>query len=130
MKKPFAPPCGSGRTDDETAEAVVTRTLAEWGMTALRDDDCGYTWMVIGYDQSSQGFLETPAETYTEPYIVLHLSSDDAEITVSRAPASGDMWHVRTGDGTGDEHMLLTRPVDQLDECVEAIAEWITTPQM
>jgi len=116
-----------GTDNDVTAEAAATRALAAWGITAHRDDDAGNTWLVIGYDQTRQGFPRMLAG----PYVVLYLYSDadEEEITVTRAPVSGDLWHVLAGDGTGAERELMTRPADQLAECVAAIADWITTPQ-
>ncbi|MER6744978.1 hypothetical protein ABT394_29840, partial [Streptomyces halstedii] len=113
---------------DETAESIVIQALAEWGIAAHRDDDAGNTWLAIGHDQTRAGFPHMLAE----PYVVLYLynDTDEEEITVTRAPADGDVWDVVRGDGTGAECTLLTRPADQLTACVEAIADWITTPQV
>ncbi|MGC9478840.1 hypothetical protein ACP4I1_32455 [Streptomyces sp. WG4] len=116
------------KTDEaETAEAAATRALAEWGITAHRDDDAGNTWLVVGYDQTRQGFPDMLAAPYAVLYY--YTGPDGEEITVDRAPATGYDWHVLTGDGTGAERTLLERPADQLAACVEAIAEWVTTPQ-
>ncbi|MFF8287438.1 hypothetical protein ACF06W_32625 [Streptomyces albus] len=110
----------------ETAETIATNALAEWGITAHRDDDAGNTWLVVGRDQTRRGFPRMLAE----PYVVLYLYSDtdEEEITVDRAPATGDEWTVLAGDGTGAERELITRPADQFAECVEAIADWVTDP--
>ncbi|QDN84377.1 hypothetical protein [Streptomyces sp. RLB3-6] len=115
-------------TEGETAEALATRAFAEWGIAAHRDEDAGNTWLVVGYDQTRQGFPRVLAE----PYAVLYLYSDtdEEEITVDRAPVKGDEWTVFVGDGTGAECERMTGPADQLAECVEVIAEWITTPQV
>ncbi|MGW2109919.1 hypothetical protein [Streptomyces sp. NPDC001948] len=125
-----APQAASTADEDETAEAIATCALAEWGITAHRDGVARNTttWLVIGHNQARAGFPRMIAE----PYVVLYLysDSDDEEITVTRAPADGDVWDVVRGDGTGAECSLLTRPVDQLAACVEAIADWITTPQI
>ncbi|MGW1037529.1 hypothetical protein [Streptomyces antibioticus] len=127
------PPAAPEKADEaDTAEAVVTRALAEWGITAHRDEESMIggdrnTWLVIGHDQNRPGFPRMLAA----PYVVLYLYTgpEDEEITVTRAPADGDVWDVVRGDGTGAECTLLTRPVDQLAACVEAIADWLTTPQ-
>jgi hypothetical protein len=111
----------------ETAEAAAIRALATWGITAHRDDDAGNTWLVIGCDQSHRD----SSCMYAGPYAVLYLYAgpdDEDEATVSRAPKSDDTWHVLVGDGGGAERTLLTCPPDQLGECVDAVAEWITTP--
>jgi hypothetical protein len=113
--------------DTETAQTIATRLLAAWGITAHCDEDAGNTWLVVGYDQNRQDFPRMLAA----PYAVLYLynDTDGEQITVTRPPGSGDDWRVLAGDGTGAERELMTRPADQLAECVEAIADWITTPQ-
>ncbi|MFE2684528.1 hypothetical protein [Streptomyces mirabilis] len=117
----------------ETAETVAARALAAWGITAHRDEESMIggdrnTWLVVGHNQTRKGFPRMLAE----PYVVLYLYSntDEEEITVDRAPATGDEWTVLAGDGTGAERELMTRPADQFADCAEAIAEWITAPQV
>ncbi|MFF0170257.1 hypothetical protein [Streptomyces prasinus] len=103
----------------------ATQALAEWGITAHPNDDAGNTWLVIGRDQTRPGFPHMLAE----PYVVLYLHNNaDDEITVTRLPIDGDHWHVIAGDNISAERTLMTRPADQLAECVEAIAEWVTNP--
>ncbi|MCX4411648.1 hypothetical protein OG840_61905 [Streptomyces sp. NBC_01764] len=123
QEAPYAP---------ETAETIATRALAEWGITAHQDDESMIggdrnTWLVVGYDQTRKGFPRMLAE----PYVVLYLygDTDEEEITVDRAPATGDEWTVLVGDGTGVERELITCPADQFADCVEAIADWLTDPQ-
>lgn len=113
-----------------TAEIRATRALAERGITAHRDHDAGNTWLVIARDQAHRGVPDLP----TKPYAVLYLhneSSDDGgeEISVTRAPMTGDHWRVLTSDGTGPERELVTLPADQLTACIDAITAWMTTPQ-
>ncbi|NGO40602.1 hypothetical protein [Streptomyces ureilyticus] len=111
--------------EDETGETIATQALAAWGITAHPDDDAGNTWLVIGHDQTRRGFPRMLAG----PYIVLYLYREaPEEITITRAPARGDEWHVIAGDGTGAERTLIERPAGQLTECVEAVAEWVTNP--
>jgi hypothetical protein len=123
-------PDPTGEADDATAETSATRALAEWDITAHRDDDAGNTRLVIARDQTHQGFPNMLAEPYAVLYLYNEASDDgEEEITVNRAPVTGDHWRVLTGDGTGAEQELLTLPADQLPTCVEAIAEWVTDPQ-
>ncbi|MFJ8896735.1 hypothetical protein ACIRCZ_19290 [Leifsonia sp. NPDC102414] len=112
----------------ETAETIATRALTERDITVHRDDDAGNTWLVIGHNQTRKGFPRMLAE----PYVVLYLYSDadEEEITVERAPQSGDEWTVLAGDGTGAERELMTRPADQFADCVEAITAWLAAPQV
>jgi len=112
----------------ETAETIATRAFTERGITVHRDDDAGNTWLVIGHNQTRKGFPRMLAE----PYVVLYLYSDadEEEITVERAPQSGDEWTVLAGDGTGAERELMTRPADQFADCVEAITAWLAAPQV
>ncbi|ORT54613.1 hypothetical protein [Streptomyces sp. CB03238] len=119
QEPPYAP---------ETAETIATRALTERGITVHRDDDAGNTWLVVGHNQTRKGFPRMLAE----PYVVLYLYSDadDEEITVSRAPETGDEWTVLAGDGTGAERELMTRPADQFADCVEVITAWLATPQV
>ncbi|MFD4412416.1 hypothetical protein [Streptomyces sp. NPDC058475] len=127
-----APWQSPGKTDEaEKAEAIAISALAEWGITAHQDEESMIggdrnTWLVVGYDQTRKGFPRMLAE----PYVVLYLYSDtdEEEITVDRAPASGDEWTVLVGDSTGAEYELITRPADRFAECVEAIADWVTNP--
>jgi hypothetical protein len=125
-----APEATGEKDEDETAETIATRALAAWGITAHLDEEsmiggARNTWLVVGYDQTRRGFPRMLAG----PYIVLYLYREaPEEITVSRAPVSGDEWVVIAGDGTGAERELMTRPADQFAECVEAIAEWVTNP--
>ncbi|MFC7887239.1 hypothetical protein ACFUVV_35885 [Streptomyces sp. NPDC057376] len=122
QEAPYAP------EKPETAEAIASRALTERGITAHRDDDAGNTWLVIGHNQTRKGFPRMLAE----PYVVLYLYSDadDEEITVDRAPATGDEWTVLAGDGTGAEREVITRPADQFADCVEAITAWLAAPQV
>ncbi|MFJ3183882.1 hypothetical protein ACIPJN_36605 [Streptomyces sp. NPDC086796] len=130
------PPTAPEETaESDTAEAVATRALAEWGITAHRDEESliggdRNTWLVIGHDQNRPGFPRMLAEPYVVLYLAADSEDDDEEITVTRAPADGDVWDVVRGDGTGAERTLMTRPVDQLAACVEAIADWLTAPQV
>ncbi|MFC1435322.1 hypothetical protein ACEZDB_32250 [Streptacidiphilus sp. N1-3] len=116
----------------ETAATTATRALAAWGITAHADEESMIggdrnTWLIVGYNQTRNSF----PDMHTEPYAVLYLYNDtdeEEELTIDRAPRPGDCWYVHVGDGTGHERLLLTCPADQLDECVDAVAEWITTP--
>ncbi|MFF4173648.1 hypothetical protein [Streptomyces sp. NPDC001744] len=120
----------AGTDEDDTAEAIATRALDEWGITAHRDDDAGNTWLAIGHDQTRAGFPRMLAEPYVVLYLYTDSDGEDEEITVTRAPADGDVWDVVRGDGTGAECAVMTRPADQLAACVEAIADWLTMPQI
>ncbi|MFD0253683.1 hypothetical protein ACFVGX_22515 [Streptomyces sp. NPDC127113] len=122
-----APGEGPAKADEaEKAEAIAVRALAEWGITAHQDEDAGNTWLAIGYDQTRKGF----PRMLSEPYVVLYLYSDtdEEEITVDRAPVTGDEWTVLAWNGSGPERELITRPADRFAECVEAIADWVTSP--
>ncbi|GAB2718141.1 hypothetical protein [Kitasatospora kifunensis] len=116
----------------ETAEAVVTRALAEWGITAHDDEESMIggdrnSWLVVAHDQGNPAF---PSMLDGDPYVVVFLySEDEDEITVDRAPRPGDVWHVAVGDGTGRECTLPPRPAEQLGACIEDIAEWVTAPR-
>lgn len=130
-------PEGDGSEPDSTSEAgepsaetSATRALAAWGITAHRDDDAGNTWLVIAHDQTSQSFPNMLADPYAVLYLYNEASDDgEEEITVTRAPMTGDHWRVLTGDGTGTERDLVTLPADQLPACAEAIAAWVTDPR-
>lgn len=123
-REPAAPKTVA-ETDEAAAGAIAVRALAAWGITAHPDGDCGKTWLAIGRDQSRRGFPRMLAQ----PYIVLHLRNEAREeITVTRPLVTGDRWEVVTGCGFDAERTLMTRPADQLAECVEAIAEWVTSP--
>ncbi|MEU6071894.1 hypothetical protein ABZ864_47625 [Streptomyces sp. NPDC047082] len=125
-----APKTTSESGESETAETIATRALAAWGITPHADDEpliggTRNTWLVIGYDQLRPGF----PHMLDDPYIVLYLYREEPEeITVTRAPANGDHWHVIVGDVNGAERELMTRPADQLPDCVQAIADWVTNP--
>ncbi|MEU1312604.1 hypothetical protein ABZ419_27445 [Streptomyces cinnamoneus] len=122
----LAPQPPGAADGDEPAGVIAARALAAWGITADRDGDDGDTWLDISHDQSDEG---TPSMV-SEPYAVLYLSNGFRdEVTVTRPPASGDTWHVFVGDGSGVEHTLMTRPADQLADCVMAIADWLTSPE-
>jgi hypothetical protein len=116
----------------ETAATAATRALAAWGIAAHPDEESMIggdrnSWLIVGYNQTCRSF----PNIHTEPYAVLYLYNDtdeEEELTIDRAPRPGDCWYVHAGDGTGHERLLLTCPADQLDECVDAVAEWITTP--
>ncbi|MFE4582893.1 hypothetical protein [Streptomyces chartreusis] len=124
--------CGGSAPEEgvgENAEQLARRALAEWGITARLEDDplldgAGNAWLVIPHDQATVGMIEGP-------YMVLALyNSDDDELPMDQRPPvrTGDQWRVDIGDGTGAEKALMDRPVEQLAECIEAIAEWVTTP--
>ncbi|MFF3256479.1 hypothetical protein ACFYWP_37110 [Actinacidiphila glaucinigra] len=111
-----------------TVGLQATCALEKWGISAHHDDDAGNTWLVIGRNQDADGFPEM-----NEPYIVFYLYDDATdEITVERPVWPMDDPHgilrVIVGDGSGSEWQLMERPAAQLDQCVEAIAEWCTDP--
>ncbi len=109
----------------ETARQKAVQALTEWGITAHDDEDAGRSWLIIGWDQSAARFPHMLAE----PYMVLYLYNDaDDDLTITRPPVQGDRWHVVAGDGTGVERTLTTYQAGHLDECVTAIAEWVTDP--
>lgn len=111
-----------GETDgNEAADVLAARALAAWGITADCDGDAGGTWLDISRDQGAPSMV-------SESYVVLYLFNEaQDETTVTRPPAQGDHWRVVVCDDTG-ERTLMTRPVDQLDECAAAIAAWVTDP--
>ncbi|MCZ1021461.1 hypothetical protein [Streptomyces noursei] len=103
---------------------IASQAFAARGLTPYADADAGNTWLVIGPDKAFPG--------EGVPYGVLFVYNDaDDEITVDRAPVSGsDVWRVAAGDGNGTEWDLMTRPISQLADCVEAISTWLATPQV
>ncbi|MEU6070512.1 hypothetical protein ABZ864_40245 [Streptomyces sp. NPDC047082] len=111
----------------ETAEQLAIKALAKRGITAHPDHVAGNTWLVIGRDQTTSEFPDME----NEQYIVLSVYNDDEdEWTIDRPPVCpADQWRVDVVDGTGAERTLMTRPADQLAECVAAIADWLTSAQ-
>ncbi|WP_033356004.1 hypothetical protein [Kitasatospora aureofaciens] len=117
----------------ESARTIVTRALAERGITAYEDGESMIeggrnSWLIVGYDQTRKGF---PISA-DEPYIVLYLyaeTTEDEEVTVARAPRTGDRWHLLAADATGNERPLMTPMAFRLAEVIEAIAEWVTGPR-
>jgi hypothetical protein len=122
----FAPEVPSGAVEEVTAGNLATRALAAWGMTVHADEDAGNSWLVIPWDQPSGVF---PGEG--EPHAVLYLYDDcyPDEVMVDRTPGPWDQWRVMVADATGCERHLITRPLGRLSACVEAVADWATTPQ-
>lgn len=116
-----APEEGAG----ENAEQLARKALTGQGITAHLDDEPGNAWLVIGSDQKANGFPDQE----NKPYILLSVYNDtDGEWTLDRPPARpGDEWQVMTGDGNGTESTLMTRRADRLDDCAEAIANWLTS---
>ncbi|MFF3959171.1 hypothetical protein ACFYY1_39155 [Streptomyces sp. NPDC001890] len=124
-------PDPTSKADDRpTAETSAKRALAEQGITTHHDDDAGNTWLVIAHDQTRPDSPNKPGDPYAVLYLYNEASDDgEEEITVTRAPMTGDHWHVLTCDGTGTERELITLPADQLPACVEAITAWVTDPR-
>jgi hypothetical protein len=110
----------------ETAEQLAIKALAERGLSAHRDGDAGNLWLVVG--RLATGGIP---DLQSKPYITLGLYNDgDDEWRMDRPPVRpADEWHVVTGDGTGDEETLTTRPAAQLADCVEVIFNWLTKPR-
>lgn len=111
----------------ETGEQLARTALAKRGITAHREGDGESTWLVIGTDPSKDS---APDEEH-EPYILLVITNEpDNEWTVNRPPARPhDKWQTVIGDGTGAERDLIPpQPADRLEECVAAIADWLTGP--
>ncbi|MBT2394372.1 hypothetical protein J7E87_34485 [Streptomyces sp. ISL-1] len=49
---------------------------------------------------------------------------------MDRPPAGpSDHWCATAVHSNGVQLPLITRPIGQLDDCVEAIADWLTSPQ-
>jgi hypothetical protein len=112
----------------DTAEHIATQALAAWGLSAHTDDDAGNSWLVISLPQSTDAFPSTGV-----PHVVLYVFdpfSDEDEVMVDRAPTGPrDHWCAVSVDSKGAQHSLMTRPVAQLTGLVDAIADWLTSPQ-
>ncbi|MFE0453104.1 hypothetical protein ACFW2D_17825 [Streptomyces sp. NPDC058914] len=109
----------------ESAEQLAIKAFAEWGLAVHPDEDAGNTWLVVGHPATGA----IPGDD--EPYILLGLYNwDDDEWVMDRPPVRpGDEWHVVTGDATGVEKTLTTRPAAQLADCIETIVDWLTAPR-
>ncbi|WP_228983489.1 hypothetical protein [Streptomyces sp. DH12] len=115
-----APEGGPGARAEQLARAA----LAEWGITAQLDECAGDTWLAIGNgtDVDDSGMPRGP-------HLLLTICTAEDEWTVTRPPVRpGDEWKLMYVARNGRERELMTRPVARLDECVEAIAEWATSP--
>ncbi|RLU79927.1 hypothetical protein CTZ27_35845 [Streptomyces griseocarneus] len=121
---------GPGAVDGgETAEVIAVRALAVWGITADRYCEAGGdTWLDISRDQGTAGIPFKAGEARKDCVVLYLFDEVGGKATISRPPAQGDHWHVVVFHDTG-EHTLMTRPVDQIDECAAAVADWLTTPR-
>jgi hypothetical protein len=117
-------PAQAGTDEAKTAEERVVQALSERRITAHRDDDVGNTWLIIGKDQTSNGFPLMIGSSYLVLYVY---NPHHDEVTVNRVPARpGDEWRLLAGDGTvGGERELMTRPIPQLADIVDAISAWL-----
>lgn len=121
-----SPPKGaSADTEAGTAADVATRALAEWGITAYADSDHQNSWLVIGTYQGEDAF--PPVDV---PHALLYLCDpygDASWMEVDCDIELCDFWRVVTSDGSGAQQHLITRHNDGLNECVEALADWLTS---
>ncbi|MER7692441.1 hypothetical protein [Streptomyces sp. NPDC097610] len=112
----------------DTAEHIAAQALAEWGLPSSTDDAAGNSWLVIGLPQSAD-----TSPSVGVPHVVLYVFDpfgDQDEVMVSRAPTGPlDHWCAVAVDSKGVQRPLITRPIPQLGDCVEAIADWLTSPQ-
>ncbi|MFC8664016.1 hypothetical protein [Streptomyces sp. NPDC057199] len=114
----------------ETAEHIARQALATWGLSVHAETDEGAddSWLVISLPQRADALLSEGV-----PHVVLYVFdpfSDEDEVMVDRAPAGpSDHWCAVSVDGRGVQRPLFARPVAQLTGCVDAIADWLTSPQ-
>ncbi|MGW2612721.1 hypothetical protein ACWC4A_52035 [Streptomyces mirabilis] len=112
----------------DTAKHIAAQALAEWGLLTSNDDDAGNSWLVIRLPQSADA-----SPSVGVPHVVLYVFDpfgDQDEVTVDRAPTGPlDHWCAVSVDSKGVQRPLISRPVRQLGNCVDAIADWLTSPQ-
>ncbi|MFD5757502.1 hypothetical protein ACFWIZ_20385 [Streptomyces sp. NPDC127044] len=121
-------PVSSSTAPIDTAEHIASQALAAWGLSAHTDDDAGNSWLVIGLPQGADALPSVGV-----PHVVFYVFdpfSDEDGVMVDRPPSGPcDHWCAVSVDSKGVQRPLITRPVAQLTGCVDAIADWLTSPQ-
>jgi hypothetical protein len=120
-------PAATAIQKDETAENFATRALAQWGIAAhlFEDEKTDLSWLVIGRDQSVH--RPEPGLPRLALYLYDQGAQEVAPIDCDPEPWN-DAWRVMAVAADGTRRHLLHQRFDQIAECVEAIADWITTP--